>query len=256
MRLQLLSSAGSHRLRAIALAALWMLPQAATADAPLYLVTGNAAPFATERHDGFFDLIAAEMFRRIGVRAEIRTHESSARALVNADQGVDDGVMARVRGLEKQYPNLIMVREKLFDNDFVACTLGEGLSTPGWPGLDSRHVAFIRGWKIFESNLRSHQETTQVRDARQLFELLRHQRADVALYERWQALWYARELALPIRVIEPPLAREEMFVYLHLKHAALVPRAAAALADMKRDGSYRRIFEVTLGALQPRLPAR
>jgi polar amino acid transport system substrate-binding protein len=254
--LNTICSAIYRPLRSIALAALWLLPPAAAATEPLSLVTGNAAPFTTERRDGFFDLIATEMFGRIGVKAEVRRHESSARALVNADRGDDDGLMARIRGLDKQYPNLVIVPEKLFDNDFVACTLGERLAGQGWAGLDGRQVAFIRGWKIFESRLDGKPGITLAHDARQLFELLQRERTEVALYERWQALWYARELALPIRIMEPPLAREEMFIYLNSKHVALASPAAKALADMKRDGSYRRIFEATLGALQPLRSAR
>ncbi len=216
----------------------------------LRLVTGNSAPFATPQRDGFFDLLVAEMFRRIGVQAEVHTHESSARALVSANQGDDHGLVARVRGLEAEYPNLVIIPEKVFDNDFVACTLGAEFSTPDWEALGSRHVAFIRGWRVFETRLSGHRELTRARDAAQLFELLQRQRVEVALYERWQALWHARQRDIPIRVLEPPLAREEMFAYLHRKHADLAPRAADALAGMKRDGSYQRIFVSTLGSLQ------
>jgi polar amino acid transport system substrate-binding protein len=228
----------------------------ATAAEPLRLVTGNAAPFTTEQRDGFFDLIVAEMFARLGVHAEVRTHASSARALVNADRGEDDGLVARIRGLEAPYPNLVIVPEKIFDNDFVAFALGQTFATPDWRALESRHVAYIRGWQIFETNLAGHRQVTRVSDAGQLFELLRRQRAEVGLYERWQALWHARAQALPVRLLEPPLARAEMFAYLHRKHAPLAPRAAQALAAMKRDGSYARIFDATLARLESRQPPR
>ena len=48
-------------------------------------------------------------------------------------------------------------------------------------------------------------------------------------------------------LIQPPLAQREMFMYLHKKHKALVNKAAQALSSMKRDGSYQRIFDQTLG---------
>ncbi|MFY9314383.1 MAG: hypothetical protein WAO95_02340 [Burkholderiales bacterium] len=228
------------------------LSWAATAAEPLRLVTGNSAPFATGRRDGFFDLVVAEMFGRIGVHAEVRTHVSSARALVNAGRGEDDGLVARICGLEMQYPSLVIVPEKIFDNDFVAFTLGPTFPTPDWRSLESCHIAYIRGWQIFEADLTVHRQVTRVSDAAQLFELVGRQRVDGGLCERWQALWYAR--ALPVRVLEPPLARAEMFGYLHRKHAALAPRAAAALAAMKRDGSYARIFNATLGRLETPQP--
>ena len=61
-----------------------------------------------------------------------------------------------------------------------------------------------------------------------------------------------RELALDARLLEPPLASTEMFIYLHRKHAPLAGKLAAALAAMKQDGSYRRIFDETLAPLAAR----
>jgi ABC-type amino acid transport substrate-binding protein len=39
-----------------------------------------------------------------------------------------------------------------------------------------------------------------------------------------------------------------MFIYLHKKHAGLVDGAARALAEMKQDGRWDRIFADTLGS--------
>ena len=38
-----------------------------------------------------------------------------------------------------------------------------------------------------------------------------------------------------------------MYLYLHRRHEALVPRIAQALREMKSDGSYNRIL-ATVGA--------
>lgn len=227
---------------------------ALAADA-LVLSTGVGPPFTTERRDGFLDRLLAEAFRRAGASAEMLVHESSERALMNANNGIDDGSAPRIKGLELQYPNLMRVPEKLFDNDFVALSLRYRFATPDWQALAPYHVAYLIGWKIFENNLGGRAETTKVKDADQLMSLLRQERADVILYERWQGLWRARELGLPVATLEPPLARQEMYCYVHRKHAALVPAVAAALAAMKRDGSYQRIFDATLTPLAQARPA-
>ena len=39
-----------------------------------------------------------------------------------------------------------------------------------------------------------------------------------------------------------------MFLYLHRKHAALVPKLAAALRQMKADGSHQRILAAVAAA--------
>jgi polar amino acid transport system substrate-binding protein len=85
-----------------------------------------------------------------------------------------------------------------------------------------------------------------VRDADQLFGLLASGRADVVLYERWQGLAKSRAMGLKVKVLEPPLVRTKMYMYLHKKHVALVPLVSAALAKLKKDGTYQRIFDNTL----------
>jgi polar amino acid transport system substrate-binding protein len=215
----------------------------------LVLSTGVGPPFTTPRHDGFLDRLMTEAFRRAGASVQIRVHESSERALINANAGDDDGVVPRIKGLEQQYPNLVRIPEVVFDNDFVAYSLHHRFATPDWKSLAPYHVAYLIGWKIFENNLADHREATAVKDAAQLFNLLRLERTDVILYERWQGLWQARQLGLPARVMEPPLARQEMYCYVNRKHVGLAPAVAAALAAMKRDGSYRRIYDATLTPL-------
>lgn len=223
--------------------------QGALAAETLVLNTGNRDPYTTEKQDGFLDLLAAEAFRRAGASARIQSYESSERALLNANNGADDGVALRIRGLESLYPNLLMVPEKIIDNDFVACSTGSQVDTRDWASLASYHVLHLIGWKVFELNVPTGARTTKVKDAQQMFSLLSQNRADLALYERWQALWWARKMGIRIKVLEPPLARQEMFFYVHRKHAALADKVAAALVEMKRDGSYRRIFDASLTPL-------
>lgn len=218
----------------------------------LVLNTGLLAPYTRPDRSGFLDRLVAELFRRIGIKAEVQVYEASERALQSANNGIDDGIAMRIRGLEVQYPNLIRVPEKVIDNDFVAYSRKHDFPTRDWNALTPYHVAHIIGWKVFENALGSRGEVTKVKDAQQLFELLRQDRSDVVLYERWQGLWRAREAGLDAKVLEPPLATQEMFIYLHRKHEAQVGRVAAALAEMKRDGSYRLIFDETLAPLARR----
>lgn len=233
---------------------LTFLAVAATVQAQtLVLNTGVREPFTTEKRDGFLDQVVAEVFRRLGLKAEVLVYEASERAMLNANQGLDDGIALRIRGLEAQYPNLVRVHEKVMDNDFVAYTLGEPFATRGWESLRPYRVGHIIGWKVFEGRLDPAAEVIRVKDPHQLFALLGQKRADVVLYERWQGLMLARREQLPVRMLEPPLAQQEMYMYLHKRHAAIVDRAAAALAEMKRDGTYRRLHDATL---KPLLPVR
>lgn len=223
-----------------------VVPFSAHGADKLVLNTGTRDPFTTEDKNGFLDLLIKEVFQRIGIEAEIIVYQASARALSNADEGVDDGATLRVKGIEKKFPNLIRVPEKLMDNDFVAYSLHDYLDVSNWASMASYDIAYILGWQIFQNNLPDHKSTVRTKDAKQLMALLAHDRVDLVLYERWQGLWRANKLDMKIKVYEPPLAQREMFMYLNKKHADLVEKVATSLAEIKKDGTYQKIFDQTL----------
>ena len=205
------------------------------------LSTGMAEPWTNQEHRGFTDLLIPALFKRLGIEAELVVNKASARAITLADDGIDDGIAARVEGLETKFPNLIRVQEPIFVNDFVACSLGQGPAQADWQSVSAYRASYIIGWQIFDNNLKPGKELLLAKDAEQLFSLLKAKKVDLALHERWQALWQAREAGMKLTILEPPLARVKMFIYLHRKHAALVERVAQELAAMKADGSYQAI---------------
>jgi polar amino acid transport system substrate-binding protein len=70
--------------------------------------------------------------------------------------------------------------------------------------------------------------------------MLDKNRVGFILYERWQGLWHTRNLNMKVQAHEPPLAKREMFMYLHKKHVGLVEKAVATLAEIKKDGTYKK----------------
>lgn len=229
-----------------ALLALWLGASPALHAEPLRLNSGVRAPYFQPDKSGFIDRLVPEVFRRIGVKAEGVQYAASERAMINANNGVDDGLVLRIRGLEKNYPNLVIIDEKIIDNEFVAYANQADFATTSFATLKGHQVGFINGWKIFESNLPGDVEVTRVQEAGQLFALLQQDRVDVVLYERWQGNQIIRETGSRAQLLAPPLATSEMFMYLHKKHAHLAGPAARALRAMKADGTWRRIAAESL----------
>lgn len=234
------------------LAAAWALfsgPALAQEREVYVLNTSTGAPYANAERTGFLDLVVAEAFRRVGLKGEVAMYEASKRALMNANDDVDQGVAMRVEGLEKTYPNMVRVPEVVIGNDFVAYSKGLDLATTGWDALKPYAVTYIHGWVIFDTNMPQGQAVTTVKEPEQMFTLLDKGRADLALYERWQGLQRARDTGVQVRVHEPPLASVSMYMYVHKNHTALADRLAQALKDMKADGTYQDIFDRTLTPL-------
>lgn len=92
------------------------------------------APLTNEDRTGFLDLIAVEAFRRNGLKLVLITPPAE-RGLKNANDGIEVGEIARVAGMEKEYPNLIPVPEKMMDMNFVAFANSPLISINGWSSL-------------------------------------------------------------------------------------------------------------------------
>ena len=229
------------------LASLLFVSPADFAAEPRVLVFNdvNEPPLTTPEHTGFLDVIATEAFRRIGVGLRL-VKLPAERALLLANDGLQDGDLTRIAGLEEQYPNLVRVPEKLIDWDFAA--FSKDASIPADFEAIRRHsTGLIKGWKIYERNMAGAVQVITVDDPEQLFRLLDHDRIDVALYARWMGLAFIQKHALKnIRLLEPPLMSRAMYVYLNKRHTKLVPRLAQALRALKREGFYQRVYRQKL----------
>jgi polar amino acid transport system substrate-binding protein len=220
----------------------------AVAGQKLELNYGNASPYIAPEGKGFYADIAAEAFRRIDIEAEV-IYIVSARSLINANQGIEDGNMARIAGMEKKFPNLIPVPEKIVDFEFTAFTREVDFKVDGWGSLKPYEVGIVTGWKIYGKNITEVKLITKVKRSEQLFRILDKGRIEVAMYERWDGAWLIKELGLDLRPLDPPITVKPLYLYLHKKPTALVPKVAQALIDMKKDGSYQAIYDRNFSAL-------
>jgi polar amino acid transport system substrate-binding protein len=221
------------------------------AEPTLALATGSREPLVSSPgRPGFAEELVREALRRVG--HELRVVPLPVeRALVNANAGIEDGDLYRAAGFEKDYPELVQVPQPLLDQDFVAVARRADVQVRGWPDLARYHVAYVTGNKILERQLQGLANVTSVRDNALLLGLLAADRADVVLINRWVGLLAARQAGVAVRVQEPALLRVPMYMYLHRRHEALVPQLATALADVRRDGTWQRLYDQILKPLEP-----
>jgi polar amino acid transport system substrate-binding protein len=235
--------------RLLALLCLFVLAWPACADGAetLVLNTADPAPLSRPGGTGLNDRIVAEACHRLGIEAQL-VRLSAERALQNADQGIDDGTYARIKGLSASYPNLVMVPEPIAEFLFTAFTKDTAMQATGWAGLKPYNVGLITGWKIVEANTRDARSVFGVKDEKALFALLEHGRADVVVLDLYSGKEAIRSMGLVgVRALEPPLTRQDMHLYLNRRHADLVPKLAEVLRQMRRDGTSRRLARAGLG---------
>ena len=225
------------------LAAMVFLPLGtAYAERPVLTIgTTNSPPLSLPDQTGMLDRMLKEAFARIGVEVRFVTLPSE-RSLIEAEHGVIDGDSNRVAGLEARYPHLIQVPESNMTYEFMAFATRPDMPIKSWADLNAMHVAHVIGWKIFEDNVSAFQ-VTKLPTSKQLFLFLQAGRADVALFDRIGGGFLLGQLkGKPVYAIEPPLAKREMFLYLHARHADKVPALAKALRAMKEEGAHAGFF--------------
>lgn len=220
-----------------------LLPVSAHADTQVFrLNSGSPESVSNEKGDGFYNLIAAEIFKRLDIKLKyIRVQ--SKRALIQANKGIDDGNIARIKGIEKKWPNLIRVPESIFTWEFTAYSLSDNIRINGWESLKPYSVGHVRGWHIYNKNTKGAKKIIKANNSIQLFTLLKNGRIDIALFERFQApYWYNKIGYMPKR-LSSPLAKKKMYIYVNKKHKNIVAKMAGVILQMKNDGSYQQIFE-------------
>ena len=214
----------------------------AVAGNPTLTLSTNNTPLDRKA----LEQLSQKSLRRIGVDLKLVSLPSE-RSLTAANLGEVDGEGLRVGGLggpDGPYPNLIQVPERFVRISFVAFSKNATISLDnGWDSLKPYRIAFINGWKMFEANAQGARVVNKVDKPEQLFRMLDEGRVDLMLYTHADGLLLARNLGLTsVAPLSPALKEVDMYLYLHKKHQALVPKLTQAIRDLKADGSYNRIL--------------
>ncbi len=117
----------------------------------------------------------------------------------------------------------------------------------GWESLRDLDIGVVRGWKILEDNIAGFPHVTRVPTEVELFNMLRLDRIDVALYSKLTGLAVLQEKQIEgVQALTPALATREMFLYVHAGHESLTEQLASTLRDIKSDGTYVAIVSDVL----------
>ena len=217
-------------------------------EGPLTISTSYKSLLSTPDQKGMLDLLVKEAFSRIGLEAEI-VFNPTGRSLSDVNEGLADGELNRIEGMEKNFPNLVRVPEPNMVMDFVAFSKKEYIIN-GWESISDLRIGIVKGWKILEENTAGFPDVTLVPTETELFNMLDKDRIDVVLYDRLTGYEQIHLRGFEgMFHLEPPLASREMYLYLNREHESLAGPLAQALRSMKEDGTWDRIVTETTAHL-------
>lgn len=184
--------------------------------------------------------ILNEAYRKLGLTLNVN-YLPGERSIRSANNGELDGELYRKIGLEKEYPNLIIVPVPLLTYEVVIFTRGTQFIVNGWESLRPYTVGYVKGIKIVEQNI-SGLKTESTATMRQAFLKMSLGRSDVVVANHSSGLAVLKEMKMTgVTVMNPPLVSLPMFHYLHKKHEALVPKLHAILLQMQKDKTIENI---------------
>ena len=193
-------------------------------------------------YETFFFELVKEICDRNHIEVE-RNTPPVGRSLIHVNEGIDDGDGPRISGLSSTFPNLIKIPEPFGEFIFGAFAKSEKITVDGWSSLKDLNVAYVLGWKIFDNHVTAARSVTKVKNKDLLFGMLDAGRADVALLTKLAGYAAIQKSNLEnMRFLEPPLAIEPNFLYLHKRHQRLAPNLAQTLREIKTDGTYQRLY--------------
>lgn len=199
-------------------------------------------------------LVLSEGFKRADIKLlfEINPNQIS---LLKASQGVVDGEATRVKEMNKIFPSLFRVPVSTHYIQLVAVSKKEiFLKTPS--DLKDYRVGVIQGMKIAEKlakNLSQRPISAVVND-NALMKLLHQDQIDVMITNKIALLTNHTNLVdNKIYVRDEPIISRPLYMHLHKKHKALIPRFEKAFKSMIEDGTYNSIHRNFTSQLEENL---
>ena len=233
-------------------------PITASDEPVLTLVTGDmvAGLYHSPEQTGLVDELLELALTRMGYRLRVLTVPGE-RSLKMASAGLADGELLRTAAIEKYFPSLLQVPETLVEGEFVVFSHEPIDLSEGWQALSGKSVGIVIGMKIIEDKVPASALVTKVKDEKLLFTLLKRKRIDYAVFLRGMGQFSLHKNNIKgLLVNKVSLDKVPAYLYLHPKHANLVPRLANALKGMKQDGSFQMLVEKHLPPIDIAYPER
>jgi len=195
------------------------------------------------------ELIYTEAFRRLGLKFQYKVYPP-ARSSLMADSGQIDGEPSRIMAYQEAHPNLVRVDEWVVTTKASAYAMDPNITLDGWEslrGTDYR-VEYYRGVAIAERHLPEvvkAENLSTISSPEQALNKLIAGRIDVYIDTEDRVALLLKSPAFKDSGIRRAGVMEEIlsYPYLHKRHAALAPKLAEALKQMKAEGLFEQYMQ-------------
>lgn len=183
--------------------------------------------------------VLKEAYSRIGEEVQFELFPIE-RSVVVANDGITDGELARMAGIQKKYPNLIQVSVPVSSFDIFVYSRFQIFTVKGWQSLKPYKFDFIYGFKYAEKMSKG-MNTSRIKSRFQALSKLNEGRSHLFVGVLSTECAIKRFKFTHIKRLTPPLDKVVMYHYLHKKNKNIVKKLETVLSNMQKNGEIHDI---------------
>jgi polar amino acid transport system substrate-binding protein len=192
--------------------------------------------------------VLVDAYERINFEIDFKKLPAE-RSLVNSNNGLLDGEVNRVMGIDKKYSNLIRIPIPINSFEGVVFTKKHHFTVRGWDCLKPYTIAIRVGAKFAENGTRG-MKVSKFSTYEKVFMLVAKDRYDICISSRITGFYQIKKQdLLGLKPLEPPIAEFKLYHYLHKKHKDLVPKISDSLLKMQQEGTILKTRELFINEL-------
>ncbi len=181
-----------------------------------------------------------EVYRRLGHDTEF-VFLPAKRSVREVNRGRFDAELARITGIENEFPNLVRVEEPVYTVSVSAVVRSDSnIRVNSWEEIGDRRIGYPRGYKLLDIRTRE-LNAIKAQNPSSIIKMVKAGRMEIGLLMTSDAVTLAQKYG-GISVLEPPIEVTTLYHYVHVKHRRMVPSLEKVLIEMNDSGRSKEIL--------------
>ncbi len=172
-------------------------------------------------------------------------HLPHLRTLMNANTGITDGVVCRIKRLSEQYTNLVSVGPAIIHIDSFAYSKNPKIKVENWQSLKPYKIGIRLGHKYAENGT-SGMNILPVNSNSQLISMLEFNRVDVIVMLEHETQNTLKKYRGHIHKSAAMLSSTPLYFHLHKKNKAYISKLEKSIQQIVIRGRHKKIRDEVL----------
>jgi len=179
--------------------------------------------------------ILIKAYARAGLQVEARFLPLEE-SLMQSNEGITDGELARIKDINKLYPNLLRVPVSIMSVQAVAFSKNKKLKIKQWSDLKAYRFTVVKGAKFIEIATKAYNKS-YVHTFKEAFKNLENDKTDIIVIPKKAAIRLILQKEFnDIAPVSGTLQELKLYHFVHKKNAHLIPIITPILQQMKDSG--------------------